>query len=109
DEAEFEVAEAVEYGGEGEVERAEAEDGEDVGCEDDEGVAGDGKDGGDRVDGEEDVAAFHDEQGEEERGDGGAAVDSGEEALAFERGAERGEPADEADEGVAGGAQFVRE
>ena len=54
----MEEAEAREDVGKGEIESAEAEDGEDVGRIDDEGVAGDGQDGGDGVHGENDVHGF---------------------------------------------------
>lgn len=67
-EAELQVVEFVEDTGEGEVEGAEAEDGEDIGGVDDEGVPGDSEDGGDGVDGEDEVGEFDDEEGDEERG-----------------------------------------
>ena len=50
--------------GQQEVQRPQPQDGEDVGGEDDERVAGHGEDGGDRVDGEEDVGALDHHQGE---------------------------------------------
>lgn len=65
-EAELEVVELVEDTSQGEVEGAEAEDGEDIGGVDDEGVPCDSEDGGDGVDGEDEVGEFDDEKGDEE-------------------------------------------
>lgn len=70
DEGRFEEAELRDEGGEAEVERAEAEDGEDVAGEDHEGVRGDGEDGRNGIDGEDQVGDFDHDEGEEEWGDG---------------------------------------
>jgi len=63
-EAVLEEREALDGAGEQEVERTQAEDGEDVRGEDEQRFAGQGEDGGDGVDGEDDVADFDEEQGE---------------------------------------------
>ena len=77
----FEVVELVDHAGEGEVEGAEAEDGEDVAGEDEEGIGGDGEDGGDGVDGEDEVGDFDEDECDEEWGDepfsGGGVGDDG--------------------------------
>ena len=57
-----------------EKEGAEAEDGKDVRRIDEKGVAGNGEDGGDRVEGKEDVARLYCHEGEKEGGKG-AVVD----------------------------------
>src|ERR1700722_10644951 len=66
-EALVEEAETREDVGEGEIERAQAEDGEDVGRIDDEGVSRDGQDCGDGVHGEDDVHGFQGHQREKQR------------------------------------------
>ena len=78
-----------------EVERAQAEDGEDVGGEDDERVAGDAEDGRDRVHGEDDVGAFDDEQDQEQEGGLAPAVVAHEEARAVVAAGDRQEAPDQ--------------
>ena len=56
-------------GGKREVEGAQAQDGEDVGGVDDEGVLGDGEDGRNRVDREDQVHELDDDERHEERRD----------------------------------------
>ena len=97
-EAEFEVVEFVEDTGEGEVEGAEAENGEDIGGVDDERVPGDGEDGGDGVDGEDEVGEFDDEEGDEEWGGHEGALMADEEVavvVVFGNGDEAAEEADD--------------
>jgi hypothetical protein len=98
-EAVFEEVELAHHGGEGEVEGAQAEDGEDVGGEDEEGVAGDADDGGDGIDGEDDVGGFDDEEDEEHGGHGAAAVgEASEEAVGVVGGRDGEDFAGETDE-----------
>ncbi len=65
----LEVAELLHHRRQGEVQRAQAQNGEDVGREDDEGVLGDPEDRGDGVDGEDHVRGLHHHQRQEQRGD----------------------------------------
>ncbi len=65
-EAVVQVVEVIQEAGEREVERAQAEDGRDVGRVDDEGVARDGEHGGDGVYGEEQVSGFDGQDDEEQ-------------------------------------------
>ena len=65
--AELQVVEPVDDAGQQEVERPQAEDGEDVRGVDDERVAGDGEDRRDGVDGEDQVGRLHQHQHHEER------------------------------------------
>ena len=68
--ANLEVAEVLDRAGEDEVERAQAEDGKDVRGEYDEGVGGDGEDGGDGVEREDQVGGLDQDEHERERGEG---------------------------------------
>ena len=72
--ADLQVAEEADRPRQHEVERAQAQDGEDVRGEDDEGVLRDGEDGGDGVHGEDEVGGLHHQQHERERREGGASV-----------------------------------
>ena len=63
----LQVAEAVHRAGQREVERAQAEDREDVAREDQERVGGDREDGGDRVDGEDEVGRLDHDQRQRQR------------------------------------------
>ena len=69
----FQIGEILGNGGQCEIEGAEAEDGEDVGGEHDEGVAADAEDGRYAVDGEGYVGGLDDEKGDKQRR--GLAVD----------------------------------
>ena len=73
---------AVGQVGQQEVQRAQAQDGEDVGREHDERVAGDGKDGGDAVHRKDDVGGADQHQHHEQRGVVLDAVDHGAELFA---------------------------
>lgn len=81
-EAVAEQVEAFVCAGEQEVHGAQAEDGEDVGGQDDEGVGGDGEDRGDGVDREDDVDDADQGDDDGERGGHAYAVDQGEEFFA---------------------------
>ena len=63
----LQVLEAVDGGGQREVQRAQAEDGEDVRGVDDEGILRDGEDGGNRIDREDQVDELHHDQRHEQR------------------------------------------
>ena len=74
-------AQAGERANQNEVERAQAHDGHDVGGVGEEGVARDGEDGGDRVEGEDYVAELDGDESEQQEGRGGAAILADEEAV----------------------------
>jgi len=74
-------AQAGERANQNEVERAQAHDGHDVGGVGQEGVAGDGEDGGNRVEGEDYVAELDGDESEQQEGRGGAAILADEEAV----------------------------
>lgn len=106
-EAETEVAEVCHDAVEGEVDRAQAENREDVRGENNEGVLGDREDGGDGVDGEGEVGAFDHEEDDEERG-GDAAAFPGDEKVAVAVAARDGEVfSKKADDDVFGGVDIV--
>ena len=63
----MEIDEILHRAGEQEVERAQAEDGADVGGVDDEGIGRDAEDGGNGIEGEDEVGHLHHEEHEEEQ------------------------------------------
>jgi hypothetical protein len=98
------VAQQVElagHGGEQEVHGAQAEDGEHIARQHDEGIGRDGEDGRDRVDREDHVGhADQADHQQQRRGDAPTVLD-GEELLAVEALADRHQPAQELERRVA--------
>ena len=93
----MEKTELNEQASEEEVEGAQAHDGHDVRGVGQEGVTGDGEDGGDRVECKEDVGELDGEEAEEEHGGHAAAALADEElVLAEADGMDAGEPFDPA-------------
>ena len=94
-------------GSEGEVERAESENGEDIGGNEYEGIARDGEHGGDGVDGKGDVGGLDDdERNEERRGEPPSVLDD-EETVAVHFGRDGEEALEDPNEEVALGVRFV--
>ena len=94
--------------GKKEVEGAETHDGHDVGGVGQEGVAGDGENGGDGVEREDDIGEFNGKQGQEENGDHAAAIFADEKMILAEAdGVDAGDPFDPAGRrlGLLGGGQ----
>ena len=96
----FEVAEIAEGAGQQEIERAQAQDGEHVGGEDDEGFAGDSEDRGDGVHGEKQVGGFDHHQDQGQGGESLATVPAGGELLAVKGGCDGIELAHPLDDAV---------
>jgi len=106
-EAVAEVMEQLHQAGDREEQGAEAEDGEHVGREHDEGLFGDGEDRRDGIDGEDDVGELREDQRDQERGGEEFGIDPGEELLAHEVRGNRHELSEASHDGVLFGVDLL--
>ena len=75
-EADLEVMEFLDHSGQQKIERAQAQDSEDVRGINDKSIRRDGEDGRDRVDGENQVRDFDDDQNEQQQRTAALPVDA---------------------------------
>ena len=103
----FQIGEILGDGGKGEVEGAQAEDGEDVRREHDERIARHGENGRDGVDGKGDIGGLDDQQGDEEGCGQSTALLDDEESVFVHLVGDGGEALEELDEDVLRGVDAL--